>query len=337
MRLCVSRLIIGVVLLLLFLQPSQRAFMQLEALPPVCEDLAFSTEEDFITQGPEPADGIPVISDGDLLGLQSNAVGAGTGIVCARNAALLKELDVQVDLGLDAADVVSAERALVAFSTELDSPHGDQFTAGDLLITNGAIIRNQALTARWQVAYDIGLDAVHLVGDQDQLVEFLAAAADVSPVDGSELSGLFERFAEVDIWFSTEGTWMQGEAIGFLDGDLLSARSGTVLIQQRDLPDPAAPAGIPQDGVDFGLDAVTTDRTGDRERVRFSTEILYEHEVSFTDGDVIRIGDGIAWTNDALIHAFEPVVRELGLDAIHGTLEPASHRVYLPAILKVYP
>ena len=130
---------------------------------------------------------------------------------------------------------------------------------------------------------------------------------------------------------------MQGEAIGFLDGDLLSARSGTVLIHQRDLPDPTVPAGVPQDGVDFGLDAVTTDRTGDRELVRFSTEILYEQEILFTDGDVIRISDGIAWTNDALIHAFEPLVRELGLDAIHGTLEAAPHRVYLPAILKVYP
>ena len=33
-----------------------------------CGGMVFSTEEDFVTQGPEPADGNPIISDGDLLG-----------------------------------------------------------------------------------------------------------------------------------------------------------------------------------------------------------------------------------------------------------------------------
>ena len=333
MRKRVSRLIGGLVLLLLFLLPSQRALMQLEALPPPCGAFAFSTEEDFVTQAVEPPDGITVISDGDLLSVDPNA----GGIVCARNAELLKELDVQVDLGLDAADVVSAEQAMVIFSTELDSPHGDQFTEGDLLATNGAIIRNQALTAPWQVEYDIGLDAVHMVGDPDQIMEFLAEALAVSPVDGSELFNLLETFAEVDIWYSTEGTWPQGEAIGFLDGDLLSARSSTVLIEQQDLPDPATPAGIPSRGVDFGLDAITTDRTGELERVRFSSEILYEDSVSFTDGDVIWVSNGIAWTNDAMIKPFEAMVTELGLDAIHGTLEEPSFKLYLPAVLRNFP
>lgn len=337
MRQRVSRLIVGLVLLLLFLLPSQRALTQLDTLPPACEALAFSTEEDFVTQGTEPSDGITVISDGDLLSVKPAASGPGAAIVCARNAELLEELDVEFDLGLDAVDVVSAEQAMVVFSTELDSPHGDQFTEGDLLATNGAIIRNQALTAPWQVTYDIGLDAVHIVGNPDQIMEFLAEALEVSPVNGFELFDLLETFSEVDIWFSTEGTWAPSDTIGFLNGDLLSARSATVLIHQRDLPDPSVPVGIPQDGVDFGLDAITTDRTGDREQVRFSTEILYDDGISFTDGDVVRVGNGIAWTNEAMIIAFEPLVKELGLDAIHGTLEPASHVAYLPAVMKVYP
>lgn len=31
------------------------------------ERIFFSTEEDFVAQGPEPSDGNPIISDGDLL------------------------------------------------------------------------------------------------------------------------------------------------------------------------------------------------------------------------------------------------------------------------------
>lgn len=65
------------------------------------------------------------------------------------------------DLGLDAADVVNASTSLVAFSTELDSPNAGQFTAGDLLATNGTIIPNIALTDPFTVGYDIGLDSVH--------------------------------------------------------------------------------------------------------------------------------------------------------------------------------
>ena len=46
-----------------------------------CEGFAYSTEEEFVTQGPEPADGNPIISDGDLL--------SRDGVVCARNRRLL--------------------------------------------------------------------------------------------------------------------------------------------------------------------------------------------------------------------------------------------------------
>jgi hypothetical protein len=337
MRQRVSRLIVGALFLLLFVLPSQRAASQLDALPPSCETLAFSTEEDFVTQGPEPADGIPIISAGDLLSIRTDAAGNVAGVICARNTTLLTQFDVTVDLGLDAVDVISAERALVAFSTELDSPNEGQFTEGDLLMTDGALILNQALTTLWQVGYDIGLDAVHFIGTQDEIQGFLEAVREASPVDSGVLFELFDAFEGVDIWFSTEGTWPFGEAGGFLDGDLLSARTGTVVIHQMDLPDPSVPAGIPQDGVDFGLDAVTTDRAGDREELIFSTEILYRGDVVFTDGDAIRRGNGVARTNDDLIGPFKPLVSELGLDAVHGDVGEGPTIIYLPAILKLFP
>ncbi|MCK4826670.1 VWA domain-containing protein, partial [bacterium] len=59
------------------------------------KDVFFSTEEDFVTQGPKPYDGNPIISDGDLL----NAA----GYVYMRNTKLLSELvEKEFDLGLDA-------------------------------------------------------------------------------------------------------------------------------------------------------------------------------------------------------------------------------------------
>jgi len=121
-----------------------------------CVDLAFSTEEDFLSRD-------ILISDGDLLGIVHDATGPQCGI-CARNGDLLANFDISDDIGLDAADVINADAFLVAFSTELDSPNNAlpaiQFTAGDLLATNGTRIPNMALTYRFQVPYDIGLDAL---------------------------------------------------------------------------------------------------------------------------------------------------------------------------------
>ena len=156
------------ILLSLALVPALPAYSQVgRGALAACAKIAFSTEEDFITQGPEPADGNPIISDGDLL--------SPTGVVCARNYDLLHDaFDVDQDMGLDAADVLSVERYLVAFSTELDSPHGN-FTAGDLLFTNGAVIPNEILTRKFQLGYDIGLDAVHFVGETEAVVGFAAA------------------------------------------------------------------------------------------------------------------------------------------------------------------
>ena len=180
------------------------------------EELAFSTEEDFVTRGPEPADGNPIISDGDLLG-------SGCA-VCARSADLLGPLDVSFDLGLDAADVIDVETYLVAFSTELDfsSP---LFTAGDLLVTNGAIIPNVALLHQTGVSIDLGLDAVHFKGTRADIMSFLTfimsqglnRAYWVS--NPGSFAGMLVEFS-IDIWFSTEGTAPSPGLPGFLDGDL---------------------------------------------------------------------------------------------------------------------
>jgi len=79
------------------------------------ESVFFSTEEDFVTQGPNPSDGNPIISDGDLL----NA----TGYVYMRNHELLGVFKVGFDLGLDAVDIIDIEDHFVAFSTERSFVH----------------------------------------------------------------------------------------------------------------------------------------------------------------------------------------------------------------------
>jgi len=270
----------------------------------------FSTEEDFVTFGPEPPDGNPIISDGDLL--------CSDCTVFARNRELLAAFQTEIDLGLDAADVIDMERRLVAFSTELDDPQG-WFTAGDLLATNGAVIPNIALLAKFDIPKaDLGLDAVHFIGDKEKIIAFLEYATvtgDLWWENPDRLATMLEEY-DIDIWFSTEGTAPTPEAPLFLDGDLLSARTGTIIARNALLLPPSVPAGIPRRGVDFGLDAVTADRGGNRERIRFSTEILYDGEPYFTDGDVLRIGNGVVCTNEDLIRCFEPKTNFLGLDAL---------------------
>ncbi|MGD8519274.1 MAG: hypothetical protein PVG54_20075, partial [Anaerolineae bacterium] len=297
-----------------------------------CQELAFSTEEDFVTKGPEPADGNPIISDGDLLGITHSPTGAPTCAICARNADLLEgTFDVSFDLGLDAADVINIDGYLVAFSTELDSPNNTgaliQFTAGDLLITNGAIIPNQALTAKWSVGYDLGLDAVQFVGKPEDILTFLDTAVQYDRDDwlanpGTLADSLTRH--NIDIWFSTEGTLGPVDKPVFLDGDLLSARDGTIKASNSALLPVSVPAGIVDRGVDFGLDAVTNDRSLDvNRRINFSTEILFERTPSFTDGDVLQYGNGVVATNFDLVGCFLPEAKELGLDALSAGVPEA--------------
>lgn len=296
-----------------------------------CKDFAFSTEEAFLTTGPMPSDGNPIISDGDLLGVTQDPTGAPQCFVCARNKDLLDMgFDVSLDIGLDAVDVIDADAYLVAFSTELDSPNSGQFTAGDLLVTkdngtllsNAIVILNRALTLNFSVYYDLGLDAVHFVGDPAEIIAFLKdAAAQQQPIDAGVIDDLLGAHPNVDILFSTEKTFGPVGNPIFLDGDLLSVRRGTIVASNADLLPATVPAGIPQRGVDFGLDAATTDRLGTKEQIHYSTEILYNGELSFSSGDILAYGNGVMATNEELLRCIGPKARELGLDALAGVWE----------------
>jgi len=312
MRKLVTRMAAGLVLALIAMAPLGPATGQVVPLPEACREMAFSTEEDFVTQGPMPPDGNPIISDGDLLGPNC--------VVCARNLDLVQDFDVTMDLGLDAADIIDVDTYLVAFSTELDSPNLGQFTAGDLLATNGTIIPNFALLGQFDIpTADLGLDALHFVGDGQSIVAFLDEVNDLSRdywvQNPGALAGWLRQYS-IDIWFSTEGTGPTPSQPLFLDGDLLSARDGAIVAANSALLPTSVPAGIPNQGVDFGLDAVTANRAGDTELIQFSTSILYQKSPSFTDGDILQFGNGVVvHTNENLINCFEPKASFLGLDA----------------------
>ncbi|MBA7633001.1 hypothetical protein ES703_40557 [subsurface metagenome] len=204
----------------------------------------FSTEEDFVTQSTIPSDGNPIISDGDLLNMG--------GYVYMRNLKLLNVFDGEFDLGLDAADVIDIEDYFVAFSTELDDPMG-RFTAGDLLATNGAILPNSALLAAFDIPHelDLGLDAVHFIGNREVIIEFLnkmeAGGNEYWQKNPEKMIGYLKEFG-IDILFSTEGTAPWPKEPKFLDGDLLSAATGTIVAANSDLLPHSVPAGIPERG-----------------------------------------------------------------------------------------
>ena len=256
--------------------------------------------------------GGPIISDGDLLGENCT--------ICAPNAELLQVFDIHFDLGLDAADILSIDNNLVAFSTELSSPDINQFTKGDLLTTDGLVIPNVALTYAYaNIGYDLGLDALHFIGEEAAILQFIAAAHEVTPEDWLANPGILANLltvAEIDLWYSTEMGWKPAGAPGFLDGDLLSAKTGAIVAANSGLLPTGVPAGIPSRGVDFGVDAATADRRGDTQYIHFSTEILFSNDLNFTDGDVLRYGNGVVLSNLDLIGCFEPHANMLGLDAL---------------------
>jgi len=283
-----------------------------------CLSGAFSTEEDFMMTEGEPYDGNPYISDGDLL--------SPSGQLCARNADLLVYFNpagiAPADLGLDAVDILEFREPLVAFSTSLDDPFG-KFSSGDLLFTDGGIIPNSALVARFGIKHDIGLDAVQHIGERENIQDFVNRVREADPQgwDQGLLVQLLDTF-QVDIWFSIEGTYRGFENSPILDGDLLSAH-GLIIAPNSALLHPDVPAGLPVRGVDFGLDAVSSDRLpGDRPLVLFSTEILYRGERAFTDGDVLLMGDSVTWYNEDLIAPWHSRADFLGLDALWLLTEP---------------
>lgn len=335
----ILRVIALALLLVMALLPASQT-LSLEVSPLAhCREIGFSTEEDFLSQGPTPPDGNPIISDGDLLGRNG---------ICARNRDLVHNaFDVDVDVGLDAVDIISIEQALVAFSTELDSPHGN-FKAGDLLTNQGAAVPNQALLAKFGRFLDLGLDSIHFIGRTDSIIAFLAFVQKQGRDYWLKIPEAFpvelERYG-IDLWFSVEGTLPIVGAPMILDGDLLSAATGTVVYRNSQWLWSPIPAGIPDRGVDFGLDAFAADCFGNRATVRFSSEILYRHRdsaLTFTDGDVLKLGGGIVEKNFDLIAGFEPRARMMGLDALTYPLwreqcVELDEFGYLPMILRRYP
>jgi hypothetical protein len=288
-----------------------------------CSEVAFSTEEDFVTQGPEPPDGNPIISDGDLLGFVEDPAG-NSCVVCLRNSELMSPFGVSVDVGLDAVDVIAVSSTLVAFSTELDSPIEGQFFSGDLLATNGTIIPNVVLTNGFSVGHDLGLDAVHFVGTPANIISFLTHASQFSRDDwlqnpGNLAGDLDER--SVDIWFSTEKPFRPTMGPSFSAGDLLSAQGAVIVVSNDQLLPSTVPAGIPMRGVDFGVDAAACMRTGVTTELRFSTEVVNRGVVSFTDGDVLWFGAGPETEHAELIACFQPKSDFLGLDALYLLLD----------------
>lgn len=289
-----------------------------------CEGLLFSTEEDFVTRGPTPADGDPIISDGDLLAWH---VASGARL-CLRNAQLIRPFDIaRVDLGLDAVAAIEPDRKLIAFSTELDSPNRGQFSAGDLLFTNGGVIPNAALLAAFKLprSLDLGLDALTLTGRREALEKLAEMARARAFHDAPERLAPTLKELDADIWFSTEGTGPTPGKPAFIDGDLLSARDGVIVRAHASLL-PALPAGIPARGVDYGLDAFTPalDPIENVPVELMSTEIVGFGPDPFTDGDVLQPGPSI-WLKAAdLLKAMEPATSDLGLDALHDGLRDVA-------------
>lgn len=255
--------------------------------------------------------------------------------LCPRNAELVKPFDVaRTDLGLDALAAVDRTRDILVFSTELDSPNQGQFTAGDLLFTNGGVIQNAALLAAFKlrIRTNLGLDVVTLIGKPEGLRRLAEPARTGQIRDNPDRLPDFLKELDVDIWFSTEGTPPPPDKPEFIDGDLLSARDGTIVRSSASLL-PALPAGLPMRGVDFALDAFTPalDPIENVPVELLSTEIVGEGPNPFTDGDVLLPGPATYLRAADLLKTMEPATRDLGLDALHDDV-PDTARCPAPSI-----
>ena len=298
-----------------------------------CKGLWFSTEEDFLSRGTQLPGG-QVVSDGDLL---SYVNGAGSQL-CARNGELLRNFDTnEYDLGLDALDQIAIDddAVIAAFSTEIDSVNGaGQFTAGDLLFTPGWVIPNAALLVKFGLPrqLNLGLDAVYIEGAPDEkrkLVEILRGLPSDDLRQNPDLLIDILDETNTDILFSTEATPPDVQQPQFLDGDLLSAKTGTIVRANADLL-PALPAGLPNRGVDYGLDAYTPalDPIENVPIELLSIEIQARGK-TVSDGDALTVGPGIFLRNHDLIASFEPLDRDMGLDALAAPIGPVVDRCLL--------
>ena len=189
------------------------------------------------------------------------------------------------------------------------------------LFTPGCAIPNVALVKPFNITWDIGLDGVQFIGTIVNILNFVNGLSQYPRDKFLQDPGLLQTLLnqnKIDIWFTVEGTAAIGTHGQVLDGDLLSAATGTIIVSQAALLPANVPAGLLQRGVDFGLDGVMTPRDPAQAltALRFSTEILYNGGTSFTDGDILLLGDGIVTTNSALIQPFHPAADFLGLDAL---------------------
>lgn len=305
-----------------------------------CQGLWFSTSEDFLSRGTDLPGG-QVVSDGDLL---SFTLGAGSQL-CARNAELLQRFDTnRVDHGLDALEQipVDPDRVVAAFSTEIDSVNGaGQFTAGDLLFTSGAVVPNVALLIKFGLPQqlNLGLDAVSIEGAPQEKRALLGRIEALAPDELRRNPALLIDLLDAtntDILFSTEGTPPDVQKPQFLDGDLLSAKTGTIVRSNADLL-AALPAGIPDRGVDYGLDAYTP-ALDPIELVPIellSTEIQAKDK-ALSDGDALTLGPGLFLRNIDLIKSFEPLDTDMGLDALAAGTAVTGCGAFITALSDIY-
>ena len=173
------------------------------------------------------------------------------GKVCMRNADLTAAWfggAVGPDLGLDALDILDIEKQpIIAFSTEVDDPKL-RFTSGDLLFTPGYAIPNVALVKPFNINWDIGLDGVQFIGTIVNILNFVSSLSDYPRDKFLQDPGLLQTLLnqnKIDIWFTVEGTAAIGTHGQVLDGDLLSAATGTIIVSQAALLPANVPAGLP--------------------------------------------------------------------------------------------
>jgi hypothetical protein len=134
---------------------------------------------------------------------------------------------------------------------------------------------------------------------------------------------------EVDIWFSTEGTWWSDSGGRLLDGDLVSARDGALVAPQNELFVLGVPAGIPSRGVDFGLDAVTGSREGDVRDLQFSSELMILGDEVLADSDVLGYRRGVVLRSSELMNCHDPASVSLGLDAVYRRIQTGAFEEFL--------
>jgi len=265
--------------------PTQVFTLRLAAAP--VRDLWFSTVGGFTpAAGQTP---LNYVEGGDLL--------STSGRVVKHNADLFTSVGAfppVPDLGLDAVDILPGGEVAFSLASGIFSTTLGPLQHGDLLSTQGRIIRrNQDLLAAFMTepaTNDVGLDAVHVLDGGDILFsiatnvfskqlnatlhrgDLLSSAGTIlrsnqqllarfHPTNATNDYGLDALYIwpSGEIWFSTEDGFQDQVLGAVLAGDLLSDQ-GYIVFRNLELLSTFAPKETP---MDFGLDAlyVVTDAT----------------------------------------------------------------------------